>query len=210
MINPPCVMLSFRAVLVVVVAAFILAGCGSSTSVTRVDANTTTDLSGRWNDTDAQMVAEDMVSDVLGAVWLERYRRDNEDPPTVIVGPIRNKTMQHIDEEIFIKDLERELVNSGQVQFVAARDERRAIRAERRNQQQYATMETAARMAQETGAGYMLLGTISSNVQENLEGDKMSLFYVVNLELIDMTKNTKAWIGTKKIKKVVERDKVKL
>jgi len=188
----------------------MLAGCGSSTSVTRVDANTTTDLSGRWNDTDAQMVAEDMVSDVLGAVWLERYRRTADAPPTVIVGPIRNKTMQHIDEEIFIKDLERELVNSGQVQFVAARDERRAVRAERRNQQQYATMETAARMAQETGADYMLLGTISSNVQETQEGDKMSLFYVVNLELIDMTKNTKAWIGTKKIKKVVERDKVKL
>lgn len=199
-----------RTSLALLAAVVVLAGCGSSTSVTRVDADTTTDLSGRWNDTDAQMVAEDMVEDVLGAVWLERYRRENENPPTVIVGPIRNKTMQHIDEEIFIKDLERELVNSGQVQFVAAEDERRAIREERRDQQAYATMETAARMAQETGADYMLLGTISSNVQENQRGNKMSLFYVVNLELIDMTKNTKAWIGTKKIKKIVERDRVRL
>jgi hypothetical protein len=196
--------------IVLVAVMAVLVGCGPSTSVQRVDADTTTDLSGRWNDTDAQMVAEDMVSDVLGAVWLERYRRNNDAPPTVIVGPIRNKTMQHIDEEIFIKDLERELVNSGRVQFVAAKDERRALRAERRNQQQYATMETAARMAQETGADYMLLGTISSNVQETRDGDTTSLFYVVNLELIDMTKNTKAWIGTKKIKKVVERDKVRL
>lgn len=196
--------------IVLVAVMAVLVGCGPSTSVQRVDADTATDLSGRWNDTDAQMVAEDMVSDVLGAVWLERYRRNNDAPPTVIVGPIRNKTMQHIDEEIFIKDLERELVNSGRVQFVAAKDERRALRAERRNQQQYATMETAARMAQETGADYMLLGTISSNVQETRDGDTTSLFYVVNLELIDMTKNTKAWIGTKKIKKVVERDKVRL
>jgi uncharacterized protein (TIGR02722 family) len=199
-----------RAVLPLLVAGVVLAGCGPSASVTRVDADTTTDLSGRWNDTDARMVAEDMVADVLGAVWLERYRRTNDESPTVIVGPIRNKTMQHIDEEIFIKDLERELVNSGRVQFVAAEDERQAVREERRDQQEYATMETAARMAQETGADYMLLGTISSNVQENQKGDKMSLFYVVNLELIDMTKNTKAWIGTKKIKKVVERDRVRL
>ena len=203
-------MRSFFVVLVSVMTVAGVAGCGSSSSVKRVEADEQTDLSGRWNDTDARMVAEDMVSDVLGAVWLERYRRNNDAPPTVIVGPIRNKTMQHIDEEIFIKDLERELVNSGQVQFVAARDERRAVRAERRDQQAYATMETAARMAQETGADYMLLGTISSNVQENQKGDKMSLFYVVNLELIDMTKNTKAWIGTKKIKKLVERDRVRL
>ena len=200
----------FFVVLVSVMAAAVIVGCGSSSSVKRVDADEQTDLSGRWNDTDARMVAEDMVSDVLGAVWLERYRRNNDARPTVIVGPIRNKTMQHIDEEIFIKDLERELVNSGRVQFVAAEDERQAVREERRDQQEYATMETAARMAQETGADYMLLGTISSNVQENQKGDKMSLFYVVNLELIDMTKNTKAWIGTKKIKKVVERDRVRL
>ncbi|HKL89423.1 MAG TPA: penicillin-binding protein activator LpoB [Salinibacter sp.] len=200
----------FFVVLVSVMTVAGMTGCGSSSSVKRVEADKQTDLSGRWNDTDARMVAEDMVSDVLGAVWLERYRRNNDAPPTVIVGPIRNKTMQHIDEEIFIKDLERELVNSGRVQFVAAKDERQAVRAERRDQQQYATMETAARMAQETGADYMLLGTISSNVQENQKGDKMSLFYVVNLELIDMTKNTKAWIGTKKIKKIVERDRVRL
>jgi len=197
-------------VLVSVMAAVVLVGCGSSSSVKRVDASKQTDLSGRWNDTDARMVAEDMVSDVLSAVWLQRFKNNHDDRPTVIVGPIRNKTMQHIDEEIFIKDLERELVNSGRVQFVAAKDERQAVRAERRDQQAYATMETAARMAQETGADYMLLGTISSNVQENQKGDKMSLFYVVNLELIDMTKNTKAWIGTKKIKKLVERDRVRL
>lgn len=126
------------------------------------------------------------------------------------MGPIRNKTMQHIDEEIFIKEQERKLVNSGKVEFAAAEDERKAIREERRDQQTHSTMETAARMAQETGADFMMLGTISSEVQENLEGDKMTMFYVVNLELIDMTKNAKEWIGTKEVKKVVTRDQVSL
>jgi hypothetical protein len=63
-------------------------------------------------------------------------------------------------------------------------------------------------MAQEIGADYMLLGTISSNVQENLEGDETSMFYVVNMELVNITKNTKVWIGSKKIKKVIERNKL--
>lgn len=187
--------------------ALALAGCGSSSSVSRVDADQQTDLSGRWNDTDAQRVAEDMIDDVLGSAWLQRYE---DGRPVLIVGPVRNNTMQHIDEEIFIKDLERELVNSGQVEFVAAQDEREAIRAERSDQQEHATMATAAQMAQETGADFMLLGTISSEVEESLEGDRASMFYVVNLELINIEKNTKAWIGTKKVKKIVEKDQYSL
>jgi hypothetical protein len=191
-----------------VLAIAFLGGCGASSSVERVSPDKETDLSGRWNDTDAKKVAQDMVKDVLNAVWLSRHRKTREGRPTVIVGPIRNKTMQHIDEEIFIKDLERELVNSGKVQFVAASDERRAIREEREDQQTHSTLETAAQMAQEIGADYMLLGTISSNVQENLEGDETSMFYVVNMELVNITKNTKVWIGSKKIKKVIERNKL--
>jgi PBP1b-binding outer membrane lipoprotein LpoB len=151
-----------------------------------------------------------MIGGMLGSAWLQRWGQKRDGRPTLIIGPIRNKTMQHIDEEIFIKDIERNLVNSGEVQFVAAKDERRAIRAEREDQQTRATMESAAQMAQEIGADFMVLGTISSNVQENLEGDKASMFYTVNLELINIEKNTKAWLNEKEVKKIVEQDKVSL
>jgi uncharacterized protein (TIGR02722 family) len=193
-----------------VLALSLVAGCGPSRETTRVDSETQTDLSGRWNETDSRKVADKMVGGMLESAWLQRWTRNHEGRPTLIVGPIRNKTMQHIDEEIFIKDIERNLVNSGQVQFVAAKDERKAIRAEREDQQKRATMESAAAMAQEIGADYMVLGTISSNVQENLEGDKVSLFYTVNLELINIEKNIKAWLGEKEIKKIVERSSASL
>jgi uncharacterized protein (TIGR02722 family) len=195
---------------VLVLALSLVAGCGPSRETTRVDSETQTDLSGRWNETDSRKVADKMVGGMLESAWLQRWTRNHDGRPTLIVGPIRNKTMQHIDEEIFIKDIERNLVNSGQVQFVAAKDERQAIRAERKNQQKRATMESAAAMAQEIGADYMVLGTISSNVQENLEGDKVSLFYTVNLELINIEKNLKAWLGEKEIKKIVERSSASL
>lgn len=185
-----------------------LVACGPSRETTRVDSDTQTDLSGRWNETDSRKVADEMISGMLGSAWLQRYQNDHDDRPTLIIGPIRNKTMQHIDEEIFIKDIERNLVNSGRVQFVAAKDEREAIRAEREDHQTHATMESAAEMAQEVGADYMVLGTISSNVQENLEGDEMSMFYTVNLELINIESNTKAWLNEKEIKKIVERSKM--
>lgn len=187
-----------------------LVACGPSRETTRVDSDTQTDLSGRWNETDSRKVADEMISGMLESAWLQRYQQDHDERPTLIIGPIRNKTMQHIDEEMFVKDIERNLVNSGRVQFVAAKDEREAIRAEREDQQTHATMESAAEMAQEVGADYMVLGTISSNVQENLEGDEMSMFYTVNLELINIESNTKAWLNEKEIKKIVERSKVSL
>ena len=47
-----------------------LSGCGHETKVTRVDTGIVTDLSGRWNDTDSQMVAEAMVKEALANPWL--------------------------------------------------------------------------------------------------------------------------------------------
>lgn len=188
----------------------LLVACGPSRETRRVDSDTQTDFSGRWNETDAKMVADEMIGSMLESAWLQRWSQEHDDPPTLIIGPIRNKTMQHIDEEIFIKDIERNLVNSGGVRFVAARDEREALRAERKDQQTRATMESAAEMAQEIGADFMVYGTISSNVQENREGDKISMFYTVNLELLNIETNVKAWLEEKEIKKIVERSRVRL
>ncbi|PQJ36044.1 penicillin-binding protein activator LpoB [Salinibacter sp. 10B] len=191
-------------------ALCLFVACGPSRTTTRVSPDQQTDLSGRWNETDAKMVVDEMIGGMLESAWLQRWNQEHDDRPTLIIGPIRNKTMQHIDEEIFIKDIERNLVNSGKVRFVAAADEREALRAEREDQQTHATMESAAQMAQEVGADYMVYGTISSNVQENLEGDKSSLFYTVNLELLNIESNVKAWLNEKEIKKIVERSKASL
>lgn len=210
MTTPNAMLRRLRIPSLLIFALCFLVACGPSRETTRVDPDTQTDLSGRWNETDAKKVADEMIGGMLESAWLQRWKQERDERPTLIIGPIRNKTMQHIDEEIFIKDIERNLVNSGKVQFVAAKDERKAIRAEREDQQTRATMESAAQMAQEIGADFMVLGTISSNVQENLEGDKASMFYAVNLELVNIEKNTKAWLNEKEVKKIVKRDEVSL
>ena len=47
------------------IGIIVFSGCSSSKQVTRVDADTTIDLSGRWNDTDSRMVAEGIIGDCL-------------------------------------------------------------------------------------------------------------------------------------------------
>ncbi|MBI3995915.1 MAG: penicillin-binding protein activator LpoB [Nitrospirae bacterium] len=180
-------------------------GC-ASTKVGRVGADTTIDLSGRWNDADSRMVAEEMIKDVLARPWLEKFTKGHGGKePTVIVGSVTNRSHEHINVQTFIKDLERELTNDGRVQFVASKSEREEVREERLDQQSQSSQETAKGLGKEIGADYMLKGTINTILDE-AEGTKV-VFYQVDLEFFDMENNKKVWAGQKKIKKVIEKSR---
>ncbi|HEX9778858.1 MAG TPA: penicillin-binding protein activator LpoB [Geopsychrobacteraceae bacterium] len=181
----------------------VLAGCG--TKVTRMEVEEGKDLSGRWNDTDSRLVAEEMVKDALERPWLNQFSMRTGKIPDVIVGQIANRSTEHISTETFIKDLERSLLNSGRVGFVASSGERQGIRDEREDQAQHAKETTAKAPWQEAGADYMLIGSINSIIDR--EDKRQVVFYQVDLELIDMADNRKVWIGNKKIKKYIERSK---
>lgn len=184
----------------------LVASCATpSRTVERTAADTQTDLSGRWNDTDARLVAEEMIDDLLNRPWLNRFSSDAGREPVVIVGTVRNLSSEHIDTNTFINDIERELVNSGMVRFVAAASQREELRSERMDQQTQASQDTIARLGEETGADFMLQGSISS-VVDAVEGQR-AVFYQVDMELISIETNEKVWLGQKEIKKVIEQSK---
>ncbi len=186
----------------------LLISCGGPTrTVSRVGVDETIDLSGRWNDADSRMVSEKVVEDVLDANWLYNWMNENDEKPIVIVGSIVNKTDEHINTETFAKDIERELVNSGQVRFVAGKEQRDEVRDERLNQQSQATEDTAKRLAQELGADFMLQGTLSS-ISDMADGKKV-VYYQADMKLVNLETNEIVWMGTKKIKKMVEQSKLK-
>jgi len=191
-----------------VIALLTVLGCAQQTrSVSRISTDEVTDLRGDWNDTDSRLVAEQMVKDLLYRPWLSNFVSDEDRQPVVIVGTVRNKSTEHIQTETFIKDIERELINSGKVEFVADAKARKEIRNERMEQQSYASDDSAKRLAAESGADFMLQGTITSNV--DAIGGKEAKFYQVDLELINVESNKKVWIGSKEIKKFVQKSKTK-
>ncbi len=185
--------------------AFVMFLSCSSTTIKRVDTSTVMDLSGNWNDVDAQMVAEQMVNEMLSRPWLKKYLKNKGREPRIIVGEIRNKTDEHIDVEVFRKDIEKELTNSGEVQFVASKAEREEIREERADMQEYSSEETRKKFKKEIAADYMLKGVITSIIDQK-EGTKVK-YYQVDLELFNTETNAKEWVGQKKIKKVIEKSK---
>lgn len=180
-----------------------LSGCLGSTKVARISADSTTDLSGQWNDTDSRLVSDEMINDMLSRPWIDDHRISKGGRPAVIVGRIRNLSHEFINTQTFVKDIERALINSGRADFVAARNERDVVREERADQDVHAREETRNAMGQELGADYMLSGSINTIVDAS--GRRQVVFYQVDLELISMADNRKVWLGQKKIKKDIER-----
>lgn len=191
--------------LAVVSVIALTSGCG--TKVKRVAADETMDLSGRWNDTDSQLVSKEMIADIGTRPWIEEYTSKYGKKPVVIVGTIRNKSSEHIETETFTKDLERELINNGRVTFVANKIERGELREERTEQQTWSTEETQKRLAAETGADYMLQGGIKTIIDQ--EGKESVKFYQVDMEMVHLESNEKVWMGSKKIKKYVKKKAMK-
>ncbi len=198
----------YRVLAIVGISAMLAITSGCGKKVTRVDSNEVTDLSGKWNDTDSRLVSRKMIDDVLSRPWISNFNREKGQVPVIIVGAVRNLSHEHVNTRTFISDLERELINSGEVQFVASASERTEIREERRDQDLNASDTTRKSMGQESGADFMLKGTINTIV--DAAGGDQARFYQVDLMLIDLENNRKVWIGQKKIKKTVEKNSWRL
>lgn len=192
---------------VLALCIFLIPACASK-KVERVKADSVTDLSGRWNDTDSRLVAEAVVKDLASRPWINDFIIKNKNKPRVIVGTVLNNSNEHIAMETFTKDLERELLNDGRIIFVSSEAEREGLRKERKDQQKNASEKSAKGLGKETAADFMLIGTLTTIVDRE-GGDKVT-FYQIDLELHNIENNEKIWIGQKKIKKIIERSGFKL
>ena len=173
-----------------------------SRSVTRISPEQQVDLSGRWNDTDSKMVAAEMIKDVLDRPWRENFSSAEGRKPVVVVGIVQNKSSEHIESETFIKDLEREFINSGTIRVVQNSLFREKMREERAEQGEFASPETQAQWGKELGADFMMFGVITS-ITDAYKKEKV-VSYKVNLELANLETNEKVWIGDKEIKKYIK------
>lgn len=194
-----------RALATVVVGVWAF-GCYSGPSgpqVQRVTAEKEILVGDQWNDEDSRLVSKEMVTDLLSRAWLDDWRREKGSKPRIVVGRVANKSHDHIPVDTFIKDLERELINSGEVNFVASFEQRGQLKSEKLYQAEAASLETQKAMGRELGADFLLVGQINSIVQRG--GNLVVKYYQTELELINIETGVKVWIGQKKIKKLIKR-----
>ncbi len=183
------------------IAALFFAAC--SHKVTRIDPAEQVDISGRWNNTDSRLVAEDITKTILSANWLtDHMASKNGQRPVVIVGFVANKSHEHIEAETFVKDVENSFITTQKVRLVQGGKKREELRAEKADQQTNATVSSMKKFGLEQGADYILQGSINSIVDSHKR--KKVVYYQTNLELTNIETNEVVWIGEKKIAKYVK------
>lgn len=197
-----------RMVLTALVVGGLVACGGGKRQVSRVDANTTTDLSGKWNDSDARLTAEALIADCFNSAWLPNHLEEEGEKPAVAVGRIVNKSDEQIDGQVFTKNIERAMVNSGKVRVLAQRNgELDEVIAEQDfGASGRVSDETAPSIGNMRGADYVVVGRIAS-ITDRLEG-QATKFYQINFELVNTETRDKVWVGEHKIKKAISQDSV--
>lgn len=194
--------MSNRILIIPLVILFIVLDSCATRKIARIDPNQQTDLSGKWNDTDSKLVADEMTKDALEKPWSGNFAAKANRKPVVIIGSIKNKTNEHIDPITFIKNLERAFINSDNVSVVQSGSQRAEARDERNDQQTFSSEESRKQWGKEKGADFMLNGVIASIVDQYK--NKQTVTYQINLELTDLETNEKVWIGEKVIKKAIK------
>ncbi len=186
----------------------LLAGCGGP-RVENVDPSTEGYISGRWNDSDARAVAEDLIPQALDGVWLDEFQMQHGDRPRIVIGQIVNETDEHLNVDVFMNELQRVLINSGSVRFVADESVRASLMEEVEFQREMARGGGVSPEVDEgvTGADFMMMGTVSQIVDQ---ADREAIvFYQVDLSLTDLRTWEKVWIGTAQRKHLVSGARVR-
>ena len=142
---------------------------------------------------DYAQAAKELVEKCMESVDVNNYLQENE-KPVVIVEPFTKDYTISIDTASLTKEFETAFKKYKQIDLVAGSLERNRVRQEREEQQIWASEETAKRLANETGADLMLIGSIKP---ENNNSAKNCRLYV---ELIHIESTKTLWMDNIKIK----------
>src|SRR6476661_10851037 len=107
-----------KSVFFCITTALVLVTASCSRKVTRIDPAATPDISGKWNNTDSRLNAEEMINQALSGDWLASHTQAKGKKPVVIVGMVTNKSHEHIEAETFMNDLERSFITTSKVGLV--------------------------------------------------------------------------------------------
>ena len=200
-------MKKFAFLFAAVFSGLMMVSCGS-TKVSRVDSDEVIDLDGYWNESDVRIVCDSLIEECISSPRIAKFEGQQGHAPVVIIDSIRNQSSEHIDTSIVEKKFQTAIINSGVMEFVSSSTERQALRAEKADQADHSTYDTAKEMDQETGADFMLKGSVKTIVQS--AGDKTVRTYYVYAELHDIKTNKIVWMAENdSIKKVIKRQKAK-
>ena len=184
-----------KALLNLLAAAALAAGmAGCATTVEYGDATSSKPISTDFGSADLQQIAATMVDSMLADEVLQDISVDG--PPLLIVGKVKNKTLQHIDTESVTDSIRTKLIRSRKFSF-QDRTTEAALQEELAYQQGAA--KDAVASGQQDAPHYMLTSNLSEIEQE--QGRLKDVYYKFTMNLRDLKSGRLIWADEKEIRK---------
>ncbi|MFN3713585.1 MAG: penicillin-binding protein activator LpoB [Alcanivoracaceae bacterium] len=180
-------------------AATLMSGCAS---VQYGDATARETVNTQFGSTDLQMIANQMVDQML--VFPPLVQATATRRPVAFVDRIKNKTTEHIDMESITDSIQSKLINSGKFRFVDMSVVDR-VREQMEYQRDSGMVDDqqAMVMGRQVGAEYMLYGNMSSIVKR--DSRTQDVYYKFTLKLLHLETGIIEWAGEKEIRKTRNR-----
>ncbi|MCK0537056.1 penicillin-binding protein activator LpoB [Alcanivorax quisquiliarum] len=189
-----------RVIMMAVLAtALLISGC---TRVQYGDATATETVTVDFGSTDLQMIASQMVDDLLTfppVVQMTMQRR-----PVVFVDRVQNRTVEHIDTESVTDSIRTRLIQSGKFRFVDMTVVDR-VRQQMDFQTQSGMVDpaTAVTLGRQIGAEFMLYGALTSIVKR--DNRTKDVYYKFTLNMMNLETGIIEWSSEKEIRKTRSR-----
>lgn len=184
----------------VFVLAFAVSCAGPRvfTKGTYEDPNTIALLDDRFSENDMQLIAKKMIQSMAGSDIV-----GSNGAPVVMVGKMRNRTSEHIDMTMLSDKVRTQLIQSGRFRFADVMNRRDIAEEYEYQQSGYVDPDQAKGPGSQTGAEYLLTGTLTANVQQ--AGRNKLIYYKATFQLTNLLTSEIAWTDEKEIRKAYKK-----
>lgn len=181
------------AFLALALPAMFLTSCVSlSFNTSHTTSESQTDYSESWTDGDLKHVADSLVQDCVNSTGFSNYIKETGEIPQVIIGPVANKSGEHIDTSKLARRLQTSIINSGAMKVVAA-PEHLALYSDNVEDDYYYAFEKLKESALQLGADFIFQGSVTSRI-ENKDNRQICNF-LVEMEILDLQNDKILWQG---------------
>ena len=183
---------------VVLAFAVSCAGPRAFTKGSYEDPNDIALLDDRFSENDMQLIAKKMIQSMAGSSITGR-----NGTPVVMIGKMRNRTSEHIDMTMLSNKVRTQLIQSGRFRFADVANRRDIAEEYEYQQSGYVDPDQASGPGSQTGAEYLLTGTLTANVQQ-VGKDKL-IYYKATFQLTNLVTSEIAWTDEKEIRKAYKK-----
>ncbi len=174
------------ATLVCVTCSIALSGCAAfRANVSELDPNEQMHMKSTYDYSDMKKLTDDISADLLQANFLKSLTKT----PIVIMGPLENRTQEHVDTKNITDRIRTLMTQSGKVQFVNE-TAREALKNEQGYQAANATAESSVAIGRQIGAKFMITGAFTEMESTSPRQVRLSKtqanFYKMTINVVDL------------------------